>query len=351
MISSIDENNREVIIIGRGLGFGQKIGGIVDDSKIEKVFRMDTRVEIKQLENLLAEVPIEVIELSNEIIDMAKKQMGDVLQKSIYITLIDHINFVIERKHQNILFQNPLFYDVKRLYKEEYRIGKEAVAHINAKSQMDIPEDEAVAIALHLINAQLDKEMPEAINITKIVQNSIKIVQSYFNIELVEENVETEHFILHIKTLAERILHDKMMTAMDEELDYIIREKLVQSSACAEKITDYIFREYGVIVTPADTTELTFKIERVVTQNEADQQGKLADVIIENVGGQDNIINTTHCMTRIRFELKDVSQANTDILQNTEGIFGVKLSAGQYQVIVGKQVKSIFSAIEKRMNV
>ena len=273
MVSSIDENNCEIIIIGRGLGYGQKRGGIIDETKIEKIFRMDSRVEVKQLESLLAEVPIEIIKLSNEIIDMAEREMGSKLQKSIYITLIDHINFVIGHKHQAVLFQNPLFYDIKRLYKKEYGIGKVAVAHMNAKLNVDIPEEEAAAIALHLINASWGKEMPETINITKIVQNSIKIVQQYFNIELAEENVEAEHFILHVKTLAERIMQNKMMTAKNQELEDLIKKKFVKSSGCAKKITDYIFQECDVVVTSADTMELILKIDRVVTQNEVDQEG------------------------------------------------------------------------------
>ena len=268
IVSSTDENNREIIVMGRGLGFGRKAGSIIDETKIEKIFRMDSRGEIKQLEDLLADVPIEVVQLVNKIVDKASIQIEDKLQKSIYITLMDHINFAIERKRQNILFQNPLFYDVKRLYKTEYRIGQEAVKYINKTLNTDLPEEEAAAIALHLINARLGKEMPETISITKIVQSTIKIVQYFFNIEIVEDMPEADYFVLYIKHLAERIMNHEMLQVGNDEVDYMIRKTLVKSSECAKRITDYIFKEYGVKVPPAETTDLILKIERIVTQNE-----------------------------------------------------------------------------------
>ena len=59
---------------------------------------------------------------------------------------------------------------------------------------------------------------------------------------------------------------------------------------------------------------------------------ELAKSIIENVGGTENINNLTHCVTRLRFKLKDESKANTDVLKKMDGIVTVIKSGGQYQV-------------------
>ena len=269
IVSSIDENNREIVVMGRGLGFAKKSGEVIDEYKIEKIFRMDNRGEVRLLENLLSDVPLEVVQLVNEIIDEAAQQIGDTLQKSIYITLIDHIYFAIERKRQNILFQNPLFYDVKRLYKKEYGIGKEAVVHINEVLDIDLPGEEAVAIALHFINARLGKEMPETITITRIVQNTIKIVQYYYNMEIVEDMPEADYFVLHIKQLAERAINKTMLKTKDKDLEELVSIKFPKASECAKRITDYISKEYGLEITTAEMTDLTIKIERVSTQHES----------------------------------------------------------------------------------
>ncbi|MEY8353546.1 beta-glucoside-specific PTS transporter subunit IIABC [Lachnospiraceae bacterium 54-53] len=71
----------------------------------------------------------------------------------------------------------------------------------------------------------------------------------------------------------------------------------------------------------------------------------LAKIIIQNVGGKSNVISLTHCITRLRFKLKDESAANTEILKNTDGIVTVMKSGGQYQVVIGNHVPDVYTAI------
>ncbi len=71
----------------------------------------------------------------------------------------------------------------------------------------------------------------------------------------------------------------------------------------------------------------------------------LAQIIVQNVGGKDNIISLTHCITRLRFQLKDESIANTDILKSTNGIVTVIKSGGQYQVVIGNHVPDVYKAV------
>ena len=71
----------------------------------------------------------------------------------------------------------------------------------------------------------------------------------------------------------------------------------------------------------------------------------LARIIIQNVGGKSNIANVTHCVTRLRFTLKDVSKANTDILKDTDGIVTVLNSGGQYQVVIGNHVPDVYKTV------
>ncbi len=73
----------------------------------------------------------------------------------------------------------------------------------------------------------------------------------------------------------------------------------------------------------------------------------LAEIIVRNVGGRDNIIGITHCITRLRFELKDDSKANTDVLKSTYGIVTVIKSGGQYQIVIGKDVISVYNSVCK----
>ena len=71
----------------------------------------------------------------------------------------------------------------------------------------------------------------------------------------------------------------------------------------------------------------------------------LARIIIQNVGGKQNINSITHCITRLRFKLKDESKANTDILNQTDGVISVIQANGQYQVVIGNVVAEVYDAV------
>ena len=77
----------------------------------------------------------------------------------------------------------------------------------------------------------------------------------------------------------------------------------------------------------------------------ASKYDALSRIILQNVGGKANISAVTHCITRLRFNLKDESKANTDVLTNTDGIVTVMQSGGQYQVVIGNHVPDVFKSL------
>lgn len=95
IVSAFDEKGLEVVIMGRGIGFQMKRGQEVPAEKIEKVFRIKSQSIAEQLKELLAKMPLEQVQISNEIISYAKKTMKLKLNQSIYVTLTDHISFII----------------------------------------------------------------------------------------------------------------------------------------------------------------------------------------------------------------------------------------------------------------
>ncbi len=72
---------------------------------------------------------------------------------------------------------------------------------------------------------------------------------------------------------------------------------------------------------------------------------QLAKTILDLVGGKQNVSGLTHCATRLRFNLADESKAQTEQLKKTKGVMGVVASGGQYQVIIGSDVASVYKPI------
>lgn len=72
---------------------------------------------------------------------------------------------------------------------------------------------------------------------------------------------------------------------------------------------------------------------------------ELASFIIENVGGKENVVSLIHCVTRLRFTLKDESKANTQALKDKDGVIDVIIRGGMYQVVIGNNVEEVFDEV------
>lgn len=71
----------------------------------------------------------------------------------------------------------------------------------------------------------------------------------------------------------------------------------------------------------------------------------LARIILQNIGGKDNIKEFTHCVTRLRFKLKDEAKLQDDVLNDTDGIISTVKASGQYQIVIGNHVGDVYDTV------
>ncbi|MBY8911917.1 PRD domain-containing protein [Bacillus sp. YC2] len=266
VISVINEGERELVIMGRGIAFQKKTGDPVDETRIEKIFTLDNKDVSEKFKTLLYDIPLENMEVSEEIISYAKMQLGKKLNDSIYVSLTDHIHFALERHQKGLDIKNALLWETKRLYKDEYAIGRQALSMIREKIGVTLPEDEAGFIALHIVNAELNEEMPNIINITKVMQEILSIVKYYFGIEYDEESLFYYRLVTHLKFFAQRLFNGSCMKSQDDFLLKTVKEKYDHAYECTETINRYIQKEFGRKLTSDELLYLTIHIERVVKQ-------------------------------------------------------------------------------------
>lgn len=263
IVSAIEADGKEVVIMGRGLGFGMKPGKEIPEGKIEKVFRLDSQNSTDKFKELLANLPLEHIQASTEIINYAKSVLNRRLNQSIYITLTDHINFAIERFKEKMMFTNPLLNEIKTFYKEEYLIGEYAIALIERRIGINLPVDEAGFIALHIVNAEYNTVMRDTIDITNLIQNVVKIVKEYFSMDLDETSLNYQRFVTHLRFLAQRIIGGEMLNSENPEFNQLISQMYPEEYACSLKLKDYIQVTYHHDVTEEETAYLAVHIKRI----------------------------------------------------------------------------------------
>ncbi len=259
---------REVLVMGKGLGFKKQRGDEIDENLIERIYAVEGKDRRNKLEALLGNIPYSYLQTTNEIVNYAKNSLGKPLSDNIYLTLTDHISFAIERAGKGIRLKNALLWDIRRLYNHEYLIGKEALTIIRRRLGVELEEDEAGFIALHIVNAQLDSGgMEETMEMTKMIQNILEIVKYHFCMELDESSIHYERFITHLKYFVQRIYRGVELKDDDDTFLEVIRTKYEKEYRCAQKIQEYVNKKVQRGLSEDELIYLTVHIRRV-TQEE-----------------------------------------------------------------------------------
>ena len=142
----------------------------------------------------------------------------------------------------------------------------EALKIIQEKLGVLLPEDEASFIAMHIVNAELNQEMPNVANITKVMQDILNIVKYHFKMDFDEESLNYFRFITHLKFFAQRLYSKTSIEDDDPFLFETVREKHKAAFECTEKINEYIENQFDYSLTNNEKLYLIIHIQRVVNR-------------------------------------------------------------------------------------
>lgn len=265
IISAYEKSGAEVIVMGRGIGFKKKQGEVVPADQISKIFRIKSRTLTEQFKELLANMPLERVRISDEIISHAKDHLKLKLNQSIYVTLTEHINFAIERVSQGIEPQNALLWEIKRFYPQEFQLGIYALELIHDRLGILLPEDEAGFIALHFVNAEYGTDIRDAVKFPDQMQAIVDIVERELGILLDESSLHYERFMTHIKFLIQRIYRKELLSSEDRELSLLMQRKYPREYQCSLKVAEYIMQATGSRLSEEEIMYLSVHIRRVST--------------------------------------------------------------------------------------
>ncbi|MEH3774469.1 transcriptional antiterminator BglG [Enterobacter asburiae] len=257
-----DERGREQVVMGRGLAFQKRVGEALDTALVEKVFALQSDELVRRLGELLSQIPLEVMTTCDRIIGLAAQRLGK-LQESLYITLTDHCYFAIERQKNGLAIKNVLLWDIKRLYPKEFELGQEARAIIARRLNVELEEDEAGFIALHLVTAQLNSEMPEVMHVTRVMQEILQLVKYQLQLEYDEDSLSYQRFVTHLKFFAQRMLTRTVVEDDDVSLHAAVKDNYAKAWKCAEKIAQHLNKSYQRELTTEEIMFLAIHIERV----------------------------------------------------------------------------------------
>lgn len=257
-----DAHGRELIALGKGIGFGE-MPKELPLSQIERTFYdVDDRYQ-----PLLVELPSEVLEFAGHIVDIARNELPYELNPNAVFTLADHLHFAMERARQNIQVKMPLAFDVEQMFPKEYRIGQHTVRRIRKDFMIALPEMEAVGIAMNLINNRLapQQESPSvnADGDEKMLDDITELIENQFHILVDRSSFNYSRFATHLQYLFQRIHAGKAINS-DNLLVYAsLQEEFPHIANCVDRIAAHIKDVWGWDLTREEKLYLILHVNRI----------------------------------------------------------------------------------------
>jgi transcriptional antiterminator len=251
---------QDVILLGKGMGFGRKAGDLLKSPKYEKIYVVPEGVAEQQALSLIEQVEPAVIQVAEDIIELAKTQLGQALHPRVYVALTDHINFTLIRLSQSMEIKNPFISEIEVMYPDEFYVATQGAKLISERLSITIPREEIGFIALHLHAARHNRSVGESLKHSQVISKVIQHIE--IQIGPLQENsgLNYTRLLTHLQSSIHRVITN---TAIENPFMEHLKKDFARSYELARQVGDIIEMELQVKVPDAEIGYLTIHLERI----------------------------------------------------------------------------------------
>ena len=255
-----DKRGREMVVLGRGVGFHPMPYELTD---LSVVYRTFYDVDPQYYE-MLSSLPEEALMAAADIAEQAEIALQAELNPNLPFTLADHIAFAQEREKQGIRLATPLHYDVQHLYPREYELGLQAMETVRLRTGTALPRAEAVNIALHIVNAELEgSDLSSTLAAVEVLDEVTVLVERELGIALDRESYNYARFAMHIQFLVRRLSSGKVMEQGSGKMLSELSAEYPATYRCAQAVAKEIEQRHGWHCSSDEVLYLMLHIYRV----------------------------------------------------------------------------------------
>lgn len=265
VVMAKDQQQEEVIVVGTGIGFHKKAGDIIDEQKIQKVFSV---ADNNKLAELISQIPGQYIELTEKIVQYAKRKYNLILNENIYLGLTDHIYFALQRIQEGIDLENSLLIDIQQFYQQEYKIGLYAKEMINRMFHIQIPNDEVGYIAMHIIENSFQQKREDFDAIFKVVNESVSFIRKYYLKDVKENSLAYTRLVNHVKYFAKRFIEGKENQSQNRLLKETIQGVFKEEQECIDQLSKYLEDKFDKEMSDSEKNYLVLHLRNCQELNE-----------------------------------------------------------------------------------
>ncbi|MBB5833150.1 PRD domain-containing protein [Brachybacterium aquaticum] len=270
VVLSREDSGRGVILTGRGIGFRAQPGDEVDPSRIVQVFVPADGRDPDHLAEAFAMIDAEVLRATVIALRETGTEGRESSRPTLAIAVADHVSGALDRLRGGIEIEYPLRAEVQTLYPEEYDKAWALLVEVNRLVDPKLPEHEATALALHLVNAGFSTgDLSFTYTMTGVIQQMLTIVGERYGIGVDRHSMAAARFITHVRYMFVRIQQHRQLAGEQSVISRTIREEYPEATRTAEQLAVIVRLRMGEELTFDEIAYLALHVARMTAEAEA----------------------------------------------------------------------------------
>ena len=260
-------DDKQNIVMGRGVAFHKQKGDLIQEENVDKVFEIKDKNTVNDLTTLLANVPLDFVTTSYDLIDQVQAKYKFAVEPYIYVTLTTHLFGAYQRliKDEKDINYLP---DLSNTYPIPYQIADDVITGFRNSLDISFPESEHKSIALHFINAHTSESINEDKNQTEN-DEIIEVVQAELNrngIYRTQQNAnDYDRLLVHLKYFINRLNNNEPDSLpISEGMIGEIENNYSQAWQIIQQIKELMQEKLQIKLSLSEQTYLTIHIQRLI---------------------------------------------------------------------------------------
>lgn len=260
-------DDKQNIVMGRGVAFHKQKGDLIQEENVDKVFEIKDKNTVNDLTTLLANVPLDFVTTSYDLIDQVQTKYKFAVEPYIYVTLTTHLFRAYQRLIKDEKDVNYLP-DLSDAYPIPYQIADDVITGFQNNLDISFPKSEHKSIALHFINAHTSESIKEDKNQTEN-DEIIKVVQDELNrngIYRTQQNAnDYDRLLVHLKYFINRLNNNEPDSLpVSEGMIGEIENNYSQAWQIVQHIKELMQEKLQIKLSLSEQTYLTIHIQRLI---------------------------------------------------------------------------------------
>lgn len=273
----LDNNQRELVAFGKGIGYPKTPYELTDLSFIESTYYgVDTRYY-----DMLTQIPEKTLSFVQKMIEKIQIQTGYSFGSNIVFILADHIDFAVKRCRTHTYVPLPYSYDIEYEYPKMLNAAKWIIQNVEKKYRVHFQDGEVSVIAMHLIeclNYQKNNEIIKSNKtIDQIIEDMTQIIENYFTIQIKRSGYNYFRFKNHVKYLMKRLENHEEYHDDNSIMLSKMRREFPNIDLCVAQIDQYINKRIGNKCNNDELLYLFIHVNRLYVREGCNQPGKTSE--------------------------------------------------------------------------